>query len=179
MDFHSPSVLSVADLVDRPGHSRKVDLRLDVPEDLGRAVARVRGPLRFVGVLESVVDGVLVRGVLEASVELDCARCLTPVREAVRVDVAELFALEGAQPDQGEPLDDGYEVSDGLLDLETLLRDALMPAVPYQPLCRPDCQGLCPHCGIDRNAARCACADEHTDARWSALEGLRLPDPPS
>ena len=61
-----------------------------------------------------------------------------------------------------------------MIDLDTLLRDALVPAVPYRPLCDPDCKGLCASCGVNRNETTCDCVDVTVDARWSALEGLRL-----
>ncbi|HEY8339106.1 MAG TPA: DUF177 domain-containing protein [Egibacteraceae bacterium] len=148
---------------------------MPAPEDLELPLAAVDGPLQISGVLESVVDGILVRGTLRAPLVLTCARCLAEIHQDATAEVAELYSSpERLDPD--DELDPGYEIIEERIDLDTLLRDALIPAVPYQPLCRPDCAGLCPTCGIDRNTATCDCADTTIDPRWAALEGLRLPD---
>lgn len=168
-------IVSVVDLLDRPGASRSVDLDLPSPSGLELPLVTVHGPLHLAGMLESVVDGVLVRGTLGATLAMSCARCLEPVRERVGADVVELFS----DPDSAErpgDVDPGYEIDDGAIDLDMLLRDALAPAVPVAPHCREDCRGLCPTCGVNRNQVDCDCADEVTDDRWSALEGLSLPD---
>lgn len=169
-------VLKVADLVDRPGASRPLHLTLDAPEDLdleALAMARVEGPLRLDGVVESVVDGLLVRGVLRAEAGMACARCLQPVQREVEADVVELF-IDPVDADDPDVVEEGYEITEGTLNLDTLVRDALAPAVPVQPLCRPDCAGLCPTCGTDLNAAACDCVEDVADQRWAALAALRL-----
>lgn len=169
-------VLTVTDLLDRPGASRRVDLAMGVPDGLALTLVEVRDPLRLAGVIESVVDGLLVRGRLMAAVQLSCARCLEPVEQAVHAEVAELFADPGAPvPGEDGEIEAGYEIREGTIDLDTLLRDALVPAAPYQPLCRPDCRGLCPSCGRNHNTAVCDCADHERDPRWAPLEGLHLP----
>lgn len=167
--------ISVSDLVGRPGRSRRVELAVPAPEGLELPLAAVEGLLAFEGVLESVVDGILVRGTLTAPLALSCARCLAPLHQQVAVEVTELFSPP-AKIDPDDEIDPGYEIVEEQLDLDTLLRDALVPAVPFRPLCREDCAGLCPTCGIDRNEHDCDCADAPVDARWTALEGLRLPD---
>ncbi len=168
-------VLRVADLVDRPGTSRRVDLALPAPADLALELAEVVGPVRLVGVVESVVEGVLVRVLLEATVRTPCARCLRDLVTPVDAEVVELFT-DPADAELADDVDPGYEIVEGIIDLDALLRDALVPAVPYRPLCREDCAGLCPQCGVERDAAACDCTDTTTDARWAALQGLRLRD---
>ncbi len=86
--------------------------------------------------------------------------------------------------DDDEAGEDGAEVADGdidtfpfdgeTLDLEPLLREQFVLAIPYSPLCREDCKGLCPQCGIDRNTGTCAC-EKPIDPRLAALKGLKLP----
>ena len=165
--------LRVADLIDRPGASRRVDVALPAAADLDLDLATLAGDIRFDGVVESVVDGLLVRGTVSADMTLSCARCLADLQQSVVVEVVELFSdpADAETPDDIEP---GYEIADGVVDLDTLLRDALVPAVPYRPLCDPDCKGLCATCGVNRNEAACECVDVTVDARWAALEGLRL-----
>ena len=168
------SRLNVADLLDRPGASRRVDVQLTVPADLDLALAEWPGHARLVGIVESVVEGLLVRGTVRAPLLLRCARCLVPVEGDATSEVVELYA----DPDRtvADDLEPGYVIQDALLDLDVPLRDALVPAVPYRPMCRSDCRGLCPTCGVDRNEADCACETIRVDTRWDGLRGLRLPD---
>ncbi len=168
-------ILRVADLIDRPGASRRVDVCLPAPEELALDMARLLGDVCLDGVIESVVDGMLVRGVVSTQMALSCARCLADMQQRVAVDVVELFT-DPAAADESDDVDAGYEIVDGALNLDTLLRDALVPAVPYRPLCDADCKGLCAQCGANHNDTDCDCADDTTDARWAALEGLRLSD---
>lgn len=171
-------VFSVADLVDRPGSSRRVDVALPVPDQLGTAVVSVSSPLRLHGVLESVVDGVLVRGALDATMHMLCARCLVGVTDSVRVDVVELFVDPARTTgEEDSEVEEGYEIVGSMdIDLDTLLRDALLSTAPYQPRCSDDCKGLCVSCGADLNEVECSCADEDFDPRWAPLAQLRLPD---
>ncbi|MGH8907417.1 MAG: YceD family protein [Egibacteraceae bacterium] len=175
------TVLPVSELIGQPGVSRRVDLALPVPRGLALPLVEVVEPLRLTGEVASVVEGMLVRGVLRVALRLQCARCLTDLASETASEVVELF-VDPTRADRwppahapGDPVEAGYEISDGRIDLDTLLRDALLPAVPYQPLCDTACRGLCPMCGSNRNDADCACAQEQPDSRWEALEGLRLP----
>lgn len=83
------------------------------------------------------------------------------------VSVDELFESEAVA---GET----YPLDGEILDLEPLIRDALVLELPQAPVCRVDCEGLCPECGIDRNVQTCTCAPEHLDPRWAALQSLDL-----
>ncbi|HWS47003.1 MAG TPA: DUF177 domain-containing protein, partial [Acidimicrobiia bacterium] len=83
------------------------------------------------------------------------------------VHVDELFE---PAPLEGET----YALDDDVVDLEPLVRDALVLELPAVPLCRDDCRGLCPSCGIDRNAATCDCAADDIDPRWAPLRSLDL-----
>lgn len=125
--------------------------------------------------LESVVEGVLVSGTVTATMSGECVRCLDPVTAPLVVDLQELYAFPGARPgsepdedDDTEPLP---EMAGDLIDLEPALRDAVVLALPLQPLCRDDCPGLCPECG-----ARLEDDPEHShdavDPRWAALREL-------
>jgi uncharacterized protein len=113
--------------------------------------------------LENVVEGVLVSGTVRATMRLRCARCLREFRRSLVVDVHELFSHD---PD---PNGVDYQLTtDGELDPEPMVRDALGLAIPFAPLCRPDCLGLCERCGGDRNAGECSC-EEPVDPRWAPL----------
>jgi uncharacterized protein len=184
------TVLSVTALIDRPSTSRRVDLALSVPEGLDLLLTTVAEPVRLAGEITGVVEGVLFRGVLRADMRLQCARCLEDVAAQIAVDVVELFSDPlrvdrfgtGAQGEASRKLDvasalmveEGYEITDGTIDLGTLVRDALVSSVPCQPLCDAACKGLCPMCGVNRNEVECVCQETTIDPRWAVLGNLRL-----
>lgn len=160
--------LLVADLLRRPGSRRAVSLAEPVADIGNGQVAVPTGePVRVDAVLENVGDAIVVRGTLRARYESVCSRCLTPVEGEVEVHVDELFEHE---PLEGET----YLLEHDTLDLEQAVRDALVLELPGAPLCRPDCAGLCPVCGTDRNEHRCDCQTDDVDPRWAALRSLQL-----
>jgi uncharacterized protein len=162
--------VDVRDLLEHPGASRTVQVREPVP-GLATGVATVPEDQAVAAelLIESVVEGLLVTGPLQGTMVLVCARCLKPLQSGFRIDVQELFT-PGATP-----ADDEYPVTEGFVDLEPMIRDAIVLAMPFAPLCRPDCLGLCERCGGDRNLGECSCPPV-TDSRWSALLELELPD---
>jgi uncharacterized protein len=165
------TVMVVRELIDRPGTSRRLDRRMPAPTDLSDDIVAIGHDVTLSGVLESVVDGVLVRGRVEAPARVACVRCLKERDDIVGTDVVELYSRP-----VDESVEPGYEVTEDAIDLDTLLRDALAAAAPVHPLCRPECAGLCATCGADLNVAPCDGHPDQQDSRWSVLEGLELPD---
>nr|HRC87284.1 DUF177 domain-containing protein [Thermoanaerobaculia bacterium] len=104
--------------------------------------------------------------------------CLEPFEQSIE-DRLDLLVVEGPPPGgpsehhlQAEDLGVVY-VEDHELDTEPLLFEQVQINIPMKPLCRPECAGLCPHCGADLNAGACSCAEETDDTRWAALATLR------
>jgi uncharacterized protein len=144
--------------------------------------------------LDLYADGshVFADGRVKGWVEVACSRCVGPVKipvdEAVKVTFMPRHELAGlADEGEAEPAteaEEGPEVAaedldvfpyDGeKIDLQPLIREQLVLAVPFAPLCREDCAGLCPQCGIDRNTQTCTC-EKPLDPRFEALRGLKLP----
>ncbi|OCG75413.1 YceD family protein [Microbacterium sediminis] len=114
--------------------------------------------------LESVHEGILVSGDVETVFRGECGRCLREIDERVEVDFQELFEYPG-----GEAAD--FEVQDDHVDLENLVRDAIVLALPFQPVCQPDCPGLDPNTG-ERLAEGAGEAPAPIDPRWAALQEL-------
>lgn len=142
--------------------------RLRIPLDgLRLDVLMVTEPIEVDVRLDGILEGVAVCGTLGTAAEGVCARCAAPVSIPVNADVDELYTYD-ADAD-GET----YELDDEMIDLEPMLRDAILLALPLHPLCRPDCAGLCPVCGEDRNRVTCGCDMTMIDPRWGALEALR------
>ena len=161
-----PFVFSVSDLLRRAGTAR--DEVVDAPMDELQVIdTRMPGgsTVHVAVRLESLNDGAVARGVVEAPWAGSCRRCLQPVTGTLRSEVLEVFE---AEPTDGETL-----LLDGdRIDLEPVAREAILLDLPIAPLCRDDCAGLCPTCGVDRNEVTCGCAEAPVDVRWSGLEGL-------
>lgn len=172
LDPRRPLVLDVRELGRRPGSMRPVVATVPAPDGLGVDLARVPvdQPLELDLRMESVVEGVLVSGTVTGAVTGECARCLGPVADQVSVDVQELFAYADSATEATTDDDEVSHLVGDLLDLEPVVRDAIVLALPLSPLCREDCRGLCPDCGeaLDQLPAD----HSHTapvDPRWAAL----------
>jgi len=168
----SPYLIPVRDLVRRPGELRERSLDVVVPEGFGNAVIGIRAgsALHLELCLESLHEGILVSGEARGTALGECVRCLTEVEQPVRVEIQELFAYS-----HDEAFD--YEVRDDALDLEPVVRDAVVLSLPFKPVCRDDCPGLCPQCGARLLDDPGHEHEKPTDPRWDALAGLREMQP--
>lgn len=160
--------LDVRDLIGHPGASRSVRVEWPI-EGLGTELAEVRDDVAASVdlLLEALVEGILVSGTLRGLFGLRCARCLVEFERPFTVEVYEMFVPEPDEDTDDYPLD----TARGELALDQMVRDALGVELPFSPLCRPDCQGLCPVCGGDRNLGECP-GHAEVDPRWAALERL-------
>ena len=165
-------MLDLHELGRRPGTMRKVHRDVRAPADLGTDVIGIPEgtDLELDLRLEAVMEGVLVSGTVRGRAVGECVRCLDDVEQPVDAALQELYVY----PDrvlQGEDDEDVRELENDLIDLEPAVRDAVVLALPFQPVCRDDCPGLCSECG-----ARLADDPDHhhdsADPRWAALQGL-------
>ncbi len=159
--------VDVRDLLDQPGASRLTTVRGTVT-GLDTELAHVPddAPVTCELLLESVVEGIVVSGRLSGTWRLSCARCLTEFDAAFEVEVHELFVPE---PD---PDADDYLLDPGVgVELEQLVRDAVGVEMPFSPLCRSGCLGLCEICGGNRNLGECP-GHETVDPRFAILSDL-------
>jgi uncharacterized protein len=170
-------VLDTRELGRRPGSQREVSWTVPAPADLGIEVLRVPegAPVELDLRTEAVMEGVLVTGTARAALEGECVRCLEPISDEIEVRFQELFVYDDREVDPDEELEVS-KLQDDLVDLEPLLRDAVVLALPFQPLCEDDCPGLCAECG-----ARLADDPDHShgepvDPRWAALATLTEPE---
>jgi uncharacterized protein len=143
---------------------------VEAPADLGIAVVGVPegSPIQLDLRLESVVEGVLVTGTATVALRGECVRCLTGITDELEVDVQELFVYPGSEASE----DEASRLEGDLLDLEPLLRDGIVLDLPFQPLCRDDCRGLCVTCGADLNAEPDHSHEAAVDPRWERLASL-------
>jgi len=160
--------VDVSELLRHPGTSQRLRSRYEME---GIAVALARVPVDtqvLVDVrLDGLVDGVHVAGRVSGVVAMECRRCVKIFNRDVGVEVDELF-LPAAEAEEDE-----YTITDEEIDLETMVRDAMVLALPLNPVCREDCRGLCSTCGADLNEGDCGHSAQIVDIRWHALEKLR------
>jgi uncharacterized protein len=158
--------IDVRDLLETPGAAKTVHVGEAVP-GLHTELAQVPedAPIEGDLTLESVMEGIYVHGTVAGRFVMRCARCLKEFDRGFDVAMDELVVRRAG------PEDDYGLTAELTLDPEPIVRDAVVLEMPFSPLCRPDCLGLCPVCGGDRNLAECPGHDE-PDPRWTALEGL-------
>lgn len=189
----SPWALPVAQLGSHAGQSTQLDMAMPAPDGIGDEVIGITAgtPVRVTGSFDSIIDGLILSGHVAAAAHAECSRCLKPIHRTWGADVTAFFPFDGSRdataahgPASGDYTveagqdeagdEDIYPLSpDGAYaDLERLLRDTLVEALPLQPLCRSDCKGLCPECGINLNMHP-GHHHEHTDTRFAALADLR------
>jgi uncharacterized protein len=178
LDPRAPLVLDTRELGRRPGSQRKKSFSAEAPAELGIEILGVpEGSSIDIDLrLEAVMEGVLVTGTAQATLAGECARCLEPIEDTITVDLQELFVYDDPNhaARENELDDEVSRLERDLIDLEPLLRDAVVLALPFQPLCRDDCPGLCIDCG-----ARLADDPDHrheapVDPRWAALGNVAV-----
>ena len=165
--FNGPFVVPVRDIVRHPGEMREHQFSVTLKEQWGEGIVSYEaGSDIDVDVrLESVHEGILASGTVDAEYKGVCGRCLKDITEPVEVEFQELFAYPGDE-------ETDFEVQDDHVDLETLVREAAVLALPFQPVCQPDCPGLDPITGERMARSTGAENDAPIDPRWSALQQI-------
>ena len=167
LDLRSPWVISIHELVRRPGELKEFHREIPAPANVGIEMIGVPegSPVDVDLRLESVSEGVLATGVVSAKLVGECSRCLGEVREERDFDLQELYYYPGRDAEE-----DALFVVDEYIDLDPPMRDAIVLELPFTPLCREDCLGLCPICGFNLNDDPEHNHGEQIDPRWEGLE---------
>jgi uncharacterized protein len=174
LDPRSPFVLDTRELGRRPGSMRRVQRTAAAPADWALELVRVPegAEVELDLRLEAVMEGVLVSGSVHAPLAAECGRCLDPVETTLDTEVQELYAYD---PDEAND-DDVSTLEGDLIDLRPVLRDAVVLAMPINPVCDDDCAGLCTGCGGRLADLPDDHAHDDLDPRWAKLSSLRSPD---
>jgi uncharacterized protein len=174
LDPRSPLVLDTRELPRRPGALRTVTRVVPAPADLGlEMVVMPEGTdLSLDLSLQSVSEGVYVSGTVTGAVQGDCGRCLRRIDDSLAVTIQELYAYEDSTTDETTDEDEVGRMQGYLIDLEPALRDAVVLALPTNPLCREDCPGLCPECGVHWDELPADHSHQQVDPRWAGLSQL-------
>jgi len=170
MRTHSPLVTDVSELLESPGYRKRISLRAEVP-GLDAGLSHAAPDVQFDLTGEAIEGGIWITGTIAGRYSAECRRCLVPIDREYTFQAAELYRPAG------DAWEEGYVIKEETIDLAPLVRDTVLLNLPQNPLCRPDCAGLCSVCGRSLND------DPHThgpevDARWSALKDLGGPNGP-
>jgi len=169
-----PLMLDLRSLGRHPGEQMAKHLDVPAPADLAVSMIGVPegSPVVMDVTCQSAGDGVLVQGVATVTLKGQCARCLTEFTRTAGYDLQELYFYpgRGPQPDESDDeVDDALFVVDDYVDLDPALRESVVLSLPFSPLCREDCAGLCSVCGANLNDDPGHTHDAPTDARWAKL----------
>ena len=161
-------LIAVHDLIKKPGTMREKQLDVVIDEPMANfaigipAGSTIEIDARF----ESVHEGILVTGDAFATASGECSRCLDPIDSAVEVEFQELFAYSGTS-------EDDFVVENESIDLDQVIRDAVVLSLPFQPVCSAGCKGLCVTCGAKLNEDPQHAHEAPVDPRWNALTNLK------
>lgn len=170
--------LSLTDLPQREGACKHETVSWCPNESVGTPTLSVDSSEPIgVDVTALVVDtGIVVTVAAHVNATGVCVRCLTDITRSLDVDHTELFYLPETRDalvrEGDEEAEDAFVIESDTLNIEPLLIDAIVPKLPFQPLCEPACPGLCPECGVRLAEAEAGHHHERIDERWSALAGL-------
>jgi len=148
------------------------------PEALERPELIALGPVSWRGQVVHTDPGFFLRAHLSYEQTLCCNRCLTPIVERTSPDVELMILVEheaggGGEHELRERDLGALYLEEEILQTDPILIEQLQLNVPMKPLCRPDCQGLCPVCGADKNVGACSCTEQAVDPRWASLAALK------
>src|SRR3954463_5495603 len=173
----NPWKVDLRELGRRPGSLQELDRTLPAPN--GWKVELIGVPegaeVSLHVRLESVMEGVLVSGEVDAPLVGSCAPCLEPIEDTLELDVQELFAYSGSTTEATSEEDEVRRVNGDFIDLEPMVRDAVVLALPLAPVCSDDCSGLCVDCGERLDDLPPDHTHEVVDPRWAGLAGRFAP----
>jgi uncharacterized protein len=174
----SPMAVDITRLGRRPGAMVTLRDTVPSPSRIGLDMIAIQqgAPLELDLRVESVSEGVLVTGTVAGPTVGECARCLTAVNGRVQVGLTELFAYPDSATEATTDEDEVGHVVDDTIDLEQSIIDAVGLDLPFAPVCRLDCPGLCPECGVPL-ANEPGHHHDRIDPRWGKLAGMLDPEP--
>ena len=161
-------VVSLEDKIENPGDTLPVAGHIDAATyKAGEKSFSLDDGISYDVMLTNTGDGVLATGIVRAHVTGECDRCLEPASFDIAGEIEEFYLFN--EPEDPEAYEDGYELlgEDRIVDLGEPINDAVVMDTPFVVLCKPDCRGLCPTCGINLNVEQCDCAAK-AEAEWAA-----------
>ena len=167
----SPFLVNLHELPRRAGEMRAYGLDFKLEETIGTPMLAIKAgeSMLIEFKAESVSDGVLISGQVKSKAKGECGRCLDEIERDVSEEFRELFLYESRKGEDEE--DELFALDGDIADIETAIRDAVVLTMPINPLCKPDCKGLCSECGERWEKLAPDHTHEKIDPRWSGLAG--------
>jgi len=178
MASDTPFRLGLNVVEDGSSHHEFVGEVADIDFDLEGLEAEFLGPIVLRAEVYRVGERFEVKGLVRTRLRVHCGRCLEDFERALEGDL-KIYAdtrsrRDGRTNEETREEDLGIVYHDGqYLDLSDEVRQVLLVEVPWNPVCKSECRGLCPTCGIDRNVDSCRCDEDQIDSRWGALQKLK------
>jgi uncharacterized protein len=174
LDPRQPLIVDTATLPRQPGATRALKRVVPAPADLGVELISIPkgSDLELDLSLTSASEGVYVSGSVRGTLSGECGRCLDEINESFDVHIGELYAYADSMTEETTDEDEVGRMQGDLLNLEPAVRDAVVLTLPTNPVCRPDCPGLCPECGAHLADLPADHSHEDVDPRWAALRNL-------
>ncbi|MDT5040491.1 MAG: hypothetical protein QOE51_1476 [Actinoplanes sp.] len=174
LDPRQPLVVDTTTLPRQPGATRALKRVVPAPANLGVELISVRkdSDLELDLSLTSASEGVYVSGSVRGALSGECGRCLDEINQSFDVLIGELYAYADSTTEETTDEDEVGRMQGELLDLESAVRDAVVLTLPTNPVCRPDCPGLCPECGAHLADLPADHSHEDVDPRWAALRNF-------
>ena len=169
----------IIELANVPIRRKAIELTFQPDEiELDAEDGVLASPVSFTGETEKVGEHVHIRGRVTADAEVECFRCLEPVRKSLDISFDDVYVGPESEPTDDEIAlgDEDLDVAfaeNGVIDMIDVVREQLLLALSDQVLCSENCRGLCPKCGGNRNLLDCKCIENEIDPRWSALRDLK------
>ncbi|QRV01561.1 DUF177 domain-containing protein [Arcanobacterium phocisimile] len=176
MDLRSEYVVSVSDVTS--GTPTQLDLTLNAPEECGVGLIGVPAgtPMKVTLSLQSVSEGIFVQGDIQTVAHGQCARCAQDITQPMDEPIAELVfwpeRRDALISEGDDEIEDMPIIEEMHIDLEPIIRDAIVLALPFTPVCSPDCQGLCSECGEPWNELPADHTHDYFNPAFSALDVL-------
>ncbi|MGF6880700.1 uncharacterized protein ABIA39_000581 [Nocardia sp. GAS34] len=172
-------VLDTRSLGRKPGSMKTLQRTVTVPEKIGLDLIGIPAgaEVELDLTLQSVSEGVLITGSVSAPLAGECSRCLESFTDELELQVTELFAYPDSVTEQTTEEDEIHRLVDDMIDLEPVVVDAVGLELPLQPLCEPDCPGLCAECGVRMAIAGSDHGHEILDPRWAGLAKFTAESP--
>jgi len=166
--------IDLSEIARTPGMHATQEIDEPCPDDMGvTCTVPIKGQVSFTNTGSLLI----LKGEVCTEVRLECGRCLSEFQYPIAAEIQEEYRLQRiGDAIRVYPLDEDDAVSNlvvnNVLDLDELIRQSVLIAIPIQPLCKADCKGLCPSCGQNLNMGKCICLRDNVDTPFKALAEL-------
>ncbi len=157
--------VSISDIKDKVGDEKEVNTAADLGETVFRGADIYIGKTRISGVAKNVSKGIELAAIIDSNLVLECGRCLESFKHPMKLRLKELFYFDNEESE--------YKVEDDSIDVGQTIIESIALSLDIKTLCKIDCKGVCPSCGINLNKSICECQKKGIDIRFNKLQELK------